>query len=153
MKNSVFNTSFEVSLRILLTLEVSGGKMTVDMIAVSDSMTVYGRDFGISDDNLHGENCYRFGEFGVRRELVREAIKLLVLDAFITVESTKDGIVYSIDKRGADYVERLKNDYACRYREVSARTKTYLEGLSERDALRRFNKYSIVALRRRRTYG
>lgn len=77
--NNVFNTTFEVSLRVLLTLEVSEDKLSADMIAVSDFITVYGRDFGISSENLHGDNSYRFGEFGIRRELVKEAVKSLVL--------------------------------------------------------------------------
>lgn len=97
--NNVFNTPFEVSLRILFTLDIASRKMSVDLIAVSDFITVYGRDFGISDDNLHGDNSYRFGEFGVRRELVKEALKSLVLDALITAESTKEGLCCKVWQR------------------------------------------------------
>lgn len=151
--NNVFNTPFEVSLRILFTLEVADDKMSADLIAVSDFITIYGRDFGISGKNLHGDNSYRFGEFGVRRELVKEAIKSLVLDALINAESTKDGFVYSIHQRSMDYTAKFENEYAQRYRELSAKVKDYLTGLSERESLRRINERSIASLQRRDLNG
>lgn len=134
--NDVFNTTFEVSLRVLLTLEVADGKeLSADIIAVSDFITVYGHEFGIAEENLHGENTYKFGEFALRRELVKEAVRNLVLDAFINAEDKESGFVYSISKRGKEYVAKFENDYARRYRAMSVRTQGYLAGFTERAAL------------------
>jgi hypothetical protein len=106
--NDVFNTAFEISLRVLLTLEVSGRKMSSDILAAADFITIYGRDFKLSEKNLHGNNMYRFSEFPVRLELVKEVVTTLVLDAFITAEATKDGFVYAIDTRGGITPQKLK---------------------------------------------
>ena len=48
MMTNVFNTTFELSLRVLLALESSIDRpQTVDMITAIDFITVYGKDFGI----------------------------------------------------------------------------------------------------------
>ena len=50
--NNLFNTQFEISLRALLMLEAAGEQWeTADMLAAEDFITVYGRDFDISDVN------------------------------------------------------------------------------------------------------
>jgi ketol-acid reductoisomerase len=145
----VFNTTFEVSLRVLLTLEVAGGgQLSADRIAASDFITVYGREFGISKENLHGENTYKYGEFALRREMVKEALKELVLDAFADVEDTANGVVYSISEWGKGYASKLDNEYARRYRTLSAKVREYLAELTEREALRRINEKSLLSLQR-----
>lgn len=44
----LFNTPFETSLRVLLTLRVFGEAMTLDKIAAADFMTIYARDFSLA---------------------------------------------------------------------------------------------------------
>ena len=57
---TVFNSTFEVSLRLLLLLSESGDKgLSIDRIATYEFITIYSRYFGLSDKVLHGEN-----EFG-----------------------------------------------------------------------------------------
>lgn len=55
--NDLFNTPFETGLRAMLILSIirSGG-MTIDRLSAYDFMTIYGRDFEVSDWNLHGDN-------------------------------------------------------------------------------------------------
>ncbi len=149
MTTDVFNTPFEVSLRILLTLEVAAGKgMSADMIAAADFITAYGRDFGIADGNLHGDNNYKFGEFALRREMVKEGVKSLVLGALINAESTAKGFIYTINQRGIDYTAKFDNEYAFCYRAFSEKTLAYLSGLTEREAFRRINESSLLSLQR-----
>ena len=53
--DKVLGTSFEMSLRILLLLDVSNEKkMTENMLCALDFIIVYAHDFGISNENLHG---------------------------------------------------------------------------------------------------
>jgi len=152
--SNVFNTAFELSLRVLLTLETSeGGRLSADKIAALDFITTYGLEFGIADENLHGENDYKFGEFALRRELVKEALRLLVLDAFVVVEDTDGGFAYSISKRGKKYTEKFGNEYAHIYRALSIKASKYLTGLSEREALRRINDKSLLSLQRGEVNG
>ena len=77
--NNIFNTSFEISLRVLLTLESAPLQWwTADLIAASDFITVYSGDFDIASENLHGVNSFKYSEFALRREMVKEALKALV---------------------------------------------------------------------------
>lgn len=63
--SKLYNTPFEASLRILLILETSRNQsFSADMLAAIDFISIYGREFGISDENLHGDNNYKFSEFG-----------------------------------------------------------------------------------------
>jgi hypothetical protein len=62
--DKVFDTVFETSLRVLLTLDATtGNAYTIDRIAVADFLTVYNHEFGLSNSNLHGENVFRFSEY------------------------------------------------------------------------------------------
>ncbi|MDO4650583.1 MAG: hypothetical protein Q4B26_18265, partial [Eubacteriales bacterium] len=86
----IFNSIFEIRLRILLLLSQTKRALYKDEIVNMDFITVYSADFGIGEENLHGENSFKYGEFASRHELVWEALKELVVDGLITVV-TKDG--------------------------------------------------------------
>lgn len=113
----LYNTPFEASLRTLLILESLKNKSyTTDMIAAIDFISIYSREFEITDQNLHGENNYKFSEFTLRRDLIQKSIKQLVLDDLIKVSSTKKGFTYTINQKGLDYSQYLSSDYATAYR-------------------------------------
>ena len=86
----VFNTSFEVSLRILIILHIAKTRLSVDRITALDFIAIYGRDFGASDFNLHGNNEYRFGEYTAKREIIMQAVKELVLRAYVLPHCNKN---------------------------------------------------------------
>ena len=149
--NSVFNTPFEISLRTLIMLEIANEQPeTADMIAAADFITVYGRDFGISKINLHGDNSYKFSEFAQCRELVNMAVKLLVKKGLINVSLTKNGFSYSINQRGLSYCTRLKSDYADTYRCLAIQTRKYIADRSEARVFTLINRQAISSLQRRK---
>ena len=98
--NNIFNTSFEVSLRILIILNTVQTRLSIDRITDLDFIAIYGKDFGVSEYNLHGDNDYRFSEYTSKREIVSQAIKELVLRGYITPHCNKSGFNYSISKEG-----------------------------------------------------
>ena len=111
--SNVWGTSFEVSLRVLLTLEASPRDwLTSDRIAAADFITVYGKDFGIAGENLHGDNSYKYSELALRRELIKEALKASVFRRFVDVKSTPDGFVYALGKLGGDFCADFESGYA-----------------------------------------
>ena len=79
----IFNSTFENALRLVLLLDTFKTPQTLDMLYAVDFISVYGADFGISDTNLNGDNHYKFSEFASRREVVRLALKEMVLQGFI----------------------------------------------------------------------
>ena len=81
--NELFNTAFEVSLRVLLILNVAQEKLSLEKITAFDFIANYGTDFEVSDYNLHGINRLRFSEYTVRREKINRGIKDLVLIGYV----------------------------------------------------------------------
>lgn len=142
-------TAHEVALRMLILLEVSeNNQMTADMLAAIDFITVYGRDFGIAEENLHGNGTYRFGEFTLRRELVREALKPLVVDGLVEVHPRKKGFVYSLSEPGMDYCLKFESEYADNYRYSAETALRNLGGKSEHEVTEIINRRTLSSLQR-----
>ena len=147
--SDVFNTLFELSLRILLILKTVGNRnITSDMIAAVDFISVYARDFGISDVNLHGDNNFKFSEFAVRRDNVNKAVKQLVLSGLVTVAVRQSGFTYSITETGSAYCSRFENEYAVSYRVLVQRTWELVSQMPERAAIELINEHSISSVKR-----
>lgn len=148
MVNNIFNTSFEISLRVLLTLESSPLQWwTADLIAASDFITVYSGDFSIATENLHGVNSFKYSEFTLRREMVKEALKALVARSLADVKLNQDGFVYTLSKSGGDYCGKIESSYAQSYRELAAAVRESFADKTDREILRLINRNSISSFR------
>lgn len=111
--NKIFNTTFESSLRILLLLYVSEDEqMTLDRIADYDFITIYSKDFGISNMALHGENEFGLSEFAARRGMMQSTMKSLVLDGLVSVKRRQNGFQYSISAVGKTVAGKMESEYA-----------------------------------------
>lgn len=84
--NSVYNSVSEVKIRILLLLEHSTQEfLSSDLIAALDFITVYGKEFGVSEKNLHGDNRFKYSELPSRRQVVAQSIRTLVTEEFLVL--------------------------------------------------------------------
>ena len=112
---SVYNSINEIKLRILLLLETSTQEyLSSDMIAALDFITVYGKEFGVSDKNLHGDNRFKYSELPSRREIVSMAIKALVVEGMLDI-SLKNGFEYQINNKGYKYINSFETEYSNEY--------------------------------------
>jgi len=139
----LFNTPFETSLRVLLTLRVFGEDMTLDKIAAADFITIYARDFGIAAYNLNGNNGFSFSEATSKRTLVGTALKQLVLNRLVTATQNRSGFTYEITAQGAQVCDELTSDYTEEYIALSQTVYKYLHGKSEIVILSEINKKAI----------
>lgn len=115
MKNRLFNSVFEMELRILLLLSTGRKKnYTIERIVELDFIICYAESFQLPYENLHGDNNYMYGELSNRRFLVREAVKELVTKGLIKVNIC-DGYQFSISEAGRKYIKKLKSTYATQY--------------------------------------
>ncbi len=79
---------------------------TLDRLYAIDFMSLYSRSFGITDKDINGDNEYKFSEFASHRELVRAALKELVLDGMAQAVGYVNGMAYIITSDGIhDYLE------------------------------------------------
>lgn len=119
---SVYNSVHEIKIRILLLLRCSIREfISSDMIAGLDFITVYGKEFGVSDFNLHGDNRYKFSELPSRREVVQRSLNYLVRNNLVEV-SLANGFEYQIADRGEEFIEGFQSEYAAKYTQIAEKT-------------------------------
>ena len=53
MRNKLFNTPFELSLHVVLLLDMVDGGITLDRIAAYDFIAIYCEDFGFANKSLN----------------------------------------------------------------------------------------------------
>ncbi len=148
MTNKLFNSEFENSLRILLLLTEFNCGQSLDKIYALDFMVSYGATFGVSKTNLNGDNQYKFSEFASRREIVRLALKQLVLDGLVLPVNSVDGILYAITDAGHKYSDTLESEYAEEYRSTARKIIEIVSNEPERTIIDRINKMSAESLRK-----
>lgn len=144
--SEVFNSSFEISLRMLIILNTVQRRLSIDRIAALDFISIYGKDFGVSENNLHGNNEYRFSEYASKREIVSQALKKLVLIGYITPHCNKGGFNYSISKKGTLFCESLNDKYAESFTDVVKRANLQFFEYSDRKLIHCINEYAIAML-------
>ena len=131
----LFNSTFENSLRLLILLDEYDMPQTLDMLYAVDFMTIYSKPFGLSEQNLNGDNDLKFSEFVSQRDLVKEALKELVLNGNAEAVSYKDGLSYIITSEGEDYSGALTSEYAREYRKAAKSVINATKGKSERSLI------------------
>lgn len=143
----VFNSTFENALRIILLLDAFNTPQNTDMLYATDFMVVYGRAFGIANEDLNGDNPYKFSEFVSRRSMVQKALKELVLDGFAIPSEVSNGIVYQISPAGKKHCESLDSDYAKEYKMVAEKAVRAVDGRSERSVIAQISRMSATSLK------
>ena len=144
--NSIFNSPFELSLRILILMKIKKSRVTVDWLSCLDFVTTYGKDFGISEFNLHGDNEYRFSEYAAKREIIGIAIKELVLRGYISPHCNKSGFNYSITLAGIKLCETLNDEYAETYEKIAEMAINHFADYTDRKLMNCINEKAILAL-------
>lgn len=144
----VFNTTFEISLRMTLLFGVSNDAMTADRAAAYDFITIYSSSFNLSDRALNGENDFGFSEFTVRREIISKALKNMIIDGLLTVRRDRSGFKYTLTKNGIDFYKSLNSEYAEEYRALARKTIETLRNTDDVKLLALITRESTKALRR-----
>lgn len=124
--SNLFNSIFETSLRVLLTLYVHEKEMSLDRIVAIDFITIYAADFNIAQNNLHGINEFSFSQYSFRRDTIAEAIKTLLICEEINLQTNSDGFVYKITDKGASVCDEMTTEYAAEYINLSYKVKSAL---------------------------
>jgi len=147
--NNLFNTPFETGLRAMLILSVTASKgITIDRITAYDFMTIYGRDFGVSEKNLHGDNSFSFSELSSKRSICSDGVKSFVLDGLIGVNRTPAGFLYKLTDAGRKYIKTLDSDYKLQYTEILRAVNKKYSRKSDTDLMKEISDKAVQSLRR-----
>lgn len=134
MTESVFNSTFEMELRVLLLMSAAKKKAySIERIVSLDFIVCYAGYFQLPYLNPQGDNQYMFSELASRRERLQEAVKGLVIQGLLNVEMD-NGYAFSITDAGSKYIRKLKSEYALQYKAIAT------------DAIKRFKDYSDLQL-------
>jgi len=147
MMSSVFNTTFEISMRVLMVLLVDEKPKSADMIAAIDFLAVYGKTFDITENNLHGNNFYKYGEFATRRNMVKKAIRQLLQNDMVDVYEKEDGFYFMANDLGLDFCSSLDSDYAHEYSYAVRAASTYVGTKSDTQVVKEIISKSSTGLR------
>lgn len=143
----LFNTPFEMELRLSLLLSVDSSKpYTVERMVALDFISCYAADFSLPFANLHGDNDFKYGEISSRRVLVHEAVKDMVTKGLVTVEVNR-GYIFTISAKGQEYAEKMQSAYAKTYCEIAKATVTKYGNDTDEEILEIIQERSIHALR------
>lgn len=113
---TVFNSVFEISLRVLCILNENNKPISLERIYCLDFISTYAKDFGYYSINLHGNNNYNYSEFTTRIRLIKDCLKDLVLQRYVDFSVTPKGLLYSISKKGENNQQKMNDAY---YQELS----------------------------------
>lgn len=122
--------------------------MTLDRIVVYDFFAVYGQSFSLGDNNLNGENSYRFTELAARRTRCNNAIKSLVLDGLISIEKSSDGFKYTVSANGSLLAKSLTSKYASCYLQTAKRIQERYKDVIDSDLVKEVNLKGLQLIRR-----
>ena len=148
MSNKLFNTPFELSLHVVLLLDVADTGLTFDRIAAYDFIVIYCEDFGVADRSLNGENGFAFSELSARRNVTKTAIKDLVVDGLVVATEDETGILYSASDSGRKMSEGFQSEYAERYKELMRLVVEKYGNYSDVQLFNEINRQSTKSLRR-----
>ena len=147
--SELFNSPFETGLRAMLILSlIKSNGITIDRISAYDFMTTYGKDFSVSQQNLHGDNSYSFSELSSKRAVFTEGIKMLVLGGLIAVNRTDKGFLYKLTANGHKYIQTLESDYKDQYIAVAEKVHKKYARKSDSAILKGISDIAVKSLRR-----
>ena len=141
MSADLFNTTFEISLRLLLLLSVSADPLDLDTLVCLDLFVTNAKEYGFGDENLNGDGLCPRESAGHRRKVFRAGIAELSGQGLINVVSDKNGISYSINLFGQIAVGDFDSDYAKEYEALARRVLAACAGVDRRVLLRKAGYY------------
>lgn len=110
----LFNNKIEMGLRILILLENQYPKsLDVEMINYFDYFILHSKDIG-GNESIHPDIPNRVGELSIKRELIRDSLKLLMSKGLVEVIYDDRGIEYIATEMASPLLDNLQSDYTMR---------------------------------------
>ena len=105
-----FNSPIEIGTRVALILTALDSKVSLDELVLLDYALLYSEEFG-GPENLHPALPNHIAEIAQRREVMPDAIFLLLKRGLIDLKIEKTGHYYKKNKDTLDFVSCLQSVY------------------------------------------
>lgn len=110
--NSVFNTPFELGIRMVHLLRaLHPAKSDLQRLMYLDYAVIYSGDVG-GPESLHTPVPLRGAEYTSRRQVIEHGLCLMTIHSFVDVVACEMGILYGLGENGLALIELLGGDYS-----------------------------------------
>lgn len=132
-KNKVYNSNFEIAIRILvILLNLPFKQASTYKLMVLDHMSLNTYDVG-GPASLHAPIPNRGVQIYSRKEILNESIKLLISKDLIIINPNKNGLLYEITENGINYLTYFESKYFNQLKEKVEWTSEKFGKLSDGD--------------------
>ena len=132
-KNKVYNSNFEIAIRILvILLNLPFKRASTYKLMVLDHMSLNTYDVG-GPASLHAPIPNRGLQIYSRKEILNESIKLLISKDLIIINPNKNGLLYEITENGINYLTYFESKYFNQLKEKVEWTSEKFGKLSDGD--------------------
>ncbi|WP_461789420.1 ABC-three component system middle component 2 [Pedobacter sp.] len=115
----LFNSSIEIGLRCLFLLSRFREGLSIDKLIYLDYFLIHSGDVSREQKSIHPKYPFRSTEIVIKRELLTNALKLLISRELVKLHFSTSGILYVITDIGSKALEYFESDYAKQINEVS----------------------------------
>jgi len=128
----LFGTPFELSLRILILLDVHGETpISLNRLTNLDFCCIHGGSCNVAINNLHGHMFNIYGELAANHAKMKEAISYLTLIGYARLTFSNSGFHYLITDEGHQFIHSLNDRYYYAYHEIAGIVKMEYGALSD----------------------
>ena len=107
-----------MALRILILLKASKTPLSKERIYLTDFLSTYGKFYGLSSFNLHGDNDLCIIELSARKQLTNLALPLLCKNQYVRPSPSRYPPLFSLTEKGMQKEHALSGSYAMKYRQA-----------------------------------
>lgn len=111
MNIKIYNTQFEVAVRILILLVRCERPLDIEEITTYDYLLLHLGDVNDKIKSLHPDNPFHGIELYSKRNIIQDSITLLVSKGLLLCDYNLNGIAYKPTEIGADFLEYFESSY------------------------------------------
>lgn len=130
----VFNSTFETVLRILCLMSQTNCEMNAERIMLMDFIATYGKNYHVTETNLHGDDSASAAGLTARRFRIRRALKQMVQYGYI-IPASDNAFRYRISDQGRKYCDLLNSEYAKEYSSAAGNAFRLYGGYSDTELM------------------
>jgi hypothetical protein len=117
----VFNSPLDIGLRALFLLVETKKTFDLQSLVYLDYFLIHSGDMIDGPESLHPASTFHAGEILVKRDLMKEGLRMMHLKQLLDIVSREDGIHYSKNKLTSAFI---KNHFKTNYsKDLSTRAK------------------------------
>ncbi|MCB7480282.1 ABC-three component system middle component 2 [Christiangramia sediminis] len=132
-KNKVYNSNIEIAIRILvILLNLPLKRSSTYKLMVLDHISLNTYDVG-GPASLHAPIPNRGVQIYSRKEILNESIKLLISKDLISINPSKNGLLYEITENGINYLKYFESKYFNKLKDKVEWTSEKFGNLSDGD--------------------